>query len=297
MTDRAGIIHRVALTGAGGVLGRHMQSRLAQAGIEVVAVGRKDWDLRQWKSPEQLDEVFGRVDAVIHFGAVTPNPGQKLTPDVLMDANVRACAALGQWAALRGIPMVFAGSAGIYAPQAAPADEDAPQADCPVGGFYGLTKLLAERLLVGLTADGLALCTLRITSVYGAGLHPDKMIAKMLAAARRGETIALSAPVDDALNLVHADDVARAALMALRAGARGPFNIGSASLVTVADIAHAAVSVAGNGGVALPDGMASRPPECRFNVSLDRAARTFGFRPALSLAQGLTLMENDRHVL
>ncbi len=283
---------RVAVTGASGVLGRHLIAHLAAEGISAAAIGRAEWDLREWRDPAELDDLLGGVEAVFHFGAAMPGAGSD--PRALLDANVRACAALGLWATERRIPIVFTGSAGIYAASDRPADEAAAQADCPVGNLYGLTKLLAERLLVGLT--GLDLCVLRISSVYGAGLASGKMVAKMLAAASQGEPIQLSAPADDRINLVHAGDVARAAIMALRAGARGSFNIGGPAMVTVEEIAQAAVHAAGRGKVLQPSEAGRRQPECRFHISLDRARRAFGFVPEISLIEGMSLTLRGQYV-
>src|SRR5205085_5928207 len=102
----------------------------------------------------------------------------------------------------------------------------------PVSGLYGLSKLLAEQLLDSLVGQGLKLCVLRPSSIYGAGMPETRMVASMLARARRNEEIRLTPPVQDRINLVHASDVAAAAVAALKAEAWEIFNVAGPKAVS-----------------------------------------------------------------
>lgn len=289
-------IRSVALTGASGVLGRHLDHALSHRGITIVRLGRAEWDLRQWPEPDNLDVLIGDVDAVFHIGALTPSPHASLSAQDIMDANVRACAALGLWAAARRTPLVYAGSAGIYAPGNGPATEDAALAVAPLGGFYGQSKFLGEQVLTGLAAQrGLHLCVLRLTSLYGNGMNGEKRVAAWLAAAKEGKTITVAPPVSDAFNFLQAADAARAALLALDARAWGTFNIAGPDMTTIEDLAHACVRIAGRGAVEIEAMPEPRPPERHFDVSCARAAETFGYVPGFALDEGLRLMLEHRY--
>lgn len=290
-------LQRIALTGADGVLGRHTRAFAERDGLTVRALGRAEWDLRIWKDPQDLDVLLDGVDAVCHFGAAVPGPGSVVPASDLVDANVRACAAIGAWAAARNVPIVFAAGAGVYGPSPGPAVETSPETDCPVGGFYGLTKALGERLLVGLGADaGLRLSSLRITSLYGAGMHPAKIAMRWLKAAADGATIVVDQPADDAVNMVHAADVAAAALAALRAGTEGCFNVGGPTMVTMRELADACVRVAGRGKVVIGEREAPRPALARFHVSSNKALAAFGYAPRIGLIEGLAMTKGGSYV-
>ena len=65
-------MNEIALTGANGMTGCHMISLLRSKGIAYKAITRKEWDLTEWKSFDELDDIFGSVSAVFHFGAQLP---------------------------------------------------------------------------------------------------------------------------------------------------------------------------------------------------------------------------------
>lgn len=286
----------IAITGPGGVLGRHALAQCKQAGLNTISVGRDRWDLRQYKSAKELDTLMSNASAVMHFGAFVPEPGRPAAYEHLFDANVRACLALGEWAASRGIYIAYAGTCGVYRDQGAQKTEDTPLAPLPDGGFYGLTKFLGERTLAALETEGLPLCILRISSVYGAGMHPEKVVAKMLSAAASGGVIRLHHPVDDRVNFVHAADVARAALAATQLRLRGVYNIAAPNLVSMRELAEACIAVTGAGSVEVTSGEEGRSPTRRFDVSSEKATRKFDYQPRIDIREGLSMMYEQRYV-
>ena len=62
------VLKRIGLTGASGMLGAHLLSRLAQDGVATLATSRRrpvnlpagaiwtSWDLREWRTPAELDD-------------------------------------------------------------------------------------------------------------------------------------------------------------------------------------------------------------------------------------------------
>lgn len=277
----------VAVTGASGMVGRHVAAALSREGMQYTAVDRARWDLRRWASDEELDAIFSACDAIVHAGAAVPSPGRPIPAQDILDANVRACFCLGDWARRRGKPIVFVSGAVVYAAAGKRSiNEDDATTSRPEAGLYGLSKLLAEQLLDSLAAQGLKVCTLRPPSIYGAGMPETRMVAAMLAKARRGEDLRLLPPVRDRVSLVHAADVADAAVRALKKEAWGAFNVGGPDAVSIADIASACVAVAGRGKVIAP---ADDTSEGSLQYALDsgKAAATFGYSPRIWLEEGL----------
>ena len=173
-------MNKFAVTGSNGMTGSHMMSLLKSKGIPVKAVARKDWDLTEWKSFDELDHIFGSVSAIFHFGAQLPynnfNNDNWQTQQIF-DANIRSCLNLAEWAKLRNIPIVFLSSAAVYEdPHASKITETNPKVVNGFGGFYGYSKLAAENILNHLSAEGLKCIVLRPSSLYGYGLPSEKII-------------------------------------------------------------------------------------------------------------------------
>lgn len=294
------VLSCVGLTGASGMLGAHLLARFARDGVRMRVTSRQrpslphtgetwlSWDLKAWRTPAELDRLFPDVEAMIHAGAPIPaTPGAIPLRD-LMDASARASLCLGEWCLARGIPLVFVSGAIVYAqPERAGICESDDLGCWRPRWDYSLSKLLSEQALRGLESAGLALCILRPASIYGAGMAERQMIPRFLETASSGAAIELMPPVDDRVNLVHADDVAEAVACALACGASGVFNIAAAVEVTIAEIAETCVDVAGRGSVSVKRVAAKRSPKISFGLDGSAARVTLGFAPQVGLRQGL----------
>lgn len=288
----------IGLTGATGMLGRHLHAALDDAGYAVWPVARTSessgnstpWDLNTWQSDAAFDEIFSGVAAIVHAGALVPGA---LMPDenVLYDVNVRACANLAQWALRRSVPVIFVSGAIVYADTLAGGIvEDAPLG-WAWGGYYGFTKLLAEDVWQRFRSQGLRVAVLRPSSIYGCGLHSNKIISRFLASARDDGAIDLSPPVDDGLDLVHAADVARAVVAVLNRNAWDTFNIGSGGPISLKELAQASVDVCGSGYLQIngTNGDA-RLPVTRYGLNSDKAREVLGWSPQIDIRMGLKMM-------
>lgn len=299
------VLKRLGLTGASGMLGRHVVSLLFDIGVETVATSLdypgalplgsswQPWDLEQWKSPQELDHIFPEVQALIHMGAIVPNaflPSRQK----IFDANIRSCLCLGEWAVERGIPIVFISGSTVYADSCRqPIYETDPTSPCGFGGFYGFSKLMGEEVFAHLAGQGLQLCILRPSSMYGCGLDRSKMLMKFLLTAAGDEMIELMPPVEDRINLVHASDVAWAVIRSLEHEARGVFNIAGEKTVSILEIAETCIEVAGRGQVSFKEVGETRLPEVRFALNCEAAREAFGYRAQISLKKGIAMIWND----
>jgi nucleoside-diphosphate-sugar epimerase len=284
------------------MLGRHVIAAFRRIGQGVVATSRtrpadlpegvvwRPWDLTVAAGPGQLDALFGDVGAVVHAGAAVPGGGVPLTDQAIMQANVVATHAIGRWAQERGIPMLLVSGAIVYGPGGRGVAETTPRGAVIEGGTYGLSKALADMAIDVLRGQGLRATILRATSIWGNGLHHGKMIPSLLDRAGRGEVIRLKQPVADAVNLVHAADVAAAIVAALRHGAAGVFNVPGPRLYSIEEIARACVRVCGQGSVEIEPTAEECQPTLRFDVDGAAAAAAFGYSPHVELEQGLAAM-------
>lgn len=297
------VLNRVLVTGAAGMVGRHLVGALTNAGIEVLASGRSPsddlppktkwipWDLGDWLDADTLNGIFGEVDAIVHAGAAVPGNERKLTSKEYFDTNVRSCLNIGEWALDHDTPVVFISGAIVYAEIDKPdLKENSPTSRHGSGGFYGFTKLLAEHLFENLRARGLRVGILRPSSIYGEGLPYEKMIMKFLSAANRDGEIRLSPPTEDRIGMVHAADVARAALLLIQEKAWETFNISGGQTSSIEEIATACIHAVGKGKIEIKDEKPIRPATTRFDLDCSKASQLLGFSPELDLQDGLKLM-------
>ena len=275
---------KIAVTGANGMTGRHMLALLKEKGIPYKAITRNEWDICKWKSFDELDAIFNECKAAFHFAAQLP--GERGSTENLFDANVRSCLNLAEWATDRSIPIVFLSGSTVYKNAH---KENILESDEKVingfGGFYGYTKFLAENIFEHYKSEGLKSIILRSSSIYGYGLSSDKLIPHYLSLAGQGEIIKISQP-NNKINLIHAYDVAMAALTAFQSKSWGVFNIGSRNQ-SIIEIAKMAVKVMGKGEISIEDFNENIESFTRFDLDSSLAKKTFGFKPGISLEKGM----------
>lgn len=295
------VLNKIGLTGSNGMLGRHLRAALQLAGSEVAAVSRSGtdgsvaWDLSEWLDMEELDELFAGAQAVVHAGASLHHSGE-VDEARMFDANVRACLNLGQWAMSRSLPLVYISGAIVYAdPCALLQKESAPLGWSGLGGFYGLSKLLAEEALKHLRQQGLKLCILRPTSIYGHGIGADKMVRRFLATAKRNGVIELAEPVEDRVDIVHAADVSAATVAALTRECWEILNVSSGKPISIMELAEASLAVAGNGQIKVNgEAPADYKASVMYSLDISRAEECIDWRPSIGLREGLAMLMHEQ---
>lgn len=291
------VLNKVGLTGSNGMLGRHLRAALEASGAEVMAVSRTGadgsaaWDLSEWLGMEVLEQIFSGVQAVVHAGAFV-QPSGTVDEARMFDANVRACLNLGQWAMNRNVPLLYISGAIVYADPCQPLqNESAPLGWSGLGGFYGLSKLLAEDVLMRLRQQGLNLSVLRPTSIYGHGIGADKMVSRFLATAVTGNAIELSQPVGDRVDLVHAADVSDAAVASLKNECWETLNVSSGKPVSILELAEACVYVAGSGRIEVRgEPPANHKTSVKYSLDISLAAERIHWQPRIDMHKGLSML-------
>ncbi|MHC1696857.1 MAG: NAD-dependent epimerase/dehydratase family protein [Geobacteraceae bacterium] len=298
-------IRKIALTGASGMVGMHLLQAAKSRGISCATASRsrpgflpgfsswQSWDLCTWLENDALDEIFGDVDALFHVGAITPRKNVSIPHRQMFDANVRSCLCLGIWALRKDIPVVYLSSSASY-PEAPRITENTGLAPIEerIGGFYGYTKMLGEDLFSSLAAEGLKLCILRPSSIYGTGLSEDQMLSVFMQRAKGSQDLEIRCNPESRVNLLHAYDVASAVFKAVEKGASGIFNIACPRTYTFLEIAQRIQTVCGKGRIVLSPGCEMFPSFTRFDLDCSAAEKGFGFSAAIDLEIGLRLMNN-----
>lgn len=283
---------KVALTGASGLLGRHLVALLDQRGIAAVRIDRSHWDLQDRVGYDRLDQLVQGADVFVHCAAridMADAADDGLAWQTLFDSNVRATLNAARWAANRDVQFIFVSSGSVYRdPHARRIRETADTGPGPLGGDYATTKRLAEAGLAELVLTaGLRATVLRPSALYGFGLPEDKFLVRLLRDAAAGQDIVVTGP-DNRIDFLHAHDLSRAILQSAQASAHGTFNISGGQLTALADLGQTILSVGGAGGtVQIRPG--DTPPFTRFDLDPDAAGAAFGYHPSVSLATGLRM--------
>ncbi|WP_291297152.1 NAD(P)-dependent oxidoreductase [Elioraea sp.] len=231
------------VTGATGFIGRHLVGRLDAAGYAVHALLRRGSDasrlpaaITAHREPPALDALLAtiRPDVVLHLATEYRHGHDHAAIAPMLAANVTLGTMLADAAARAGVGgFVTLGTAAQHA---------GPGGDAPAT-LYAASKQAFEVLLGAIArAAGLPTATLLVFETFGPGDTRGKILDRMIAAAMTGAPLDLS-PGEQAIDLVHVDDVVGAIVLAaegLAAGtlpAGGRFALSSGTAVTLRDLA------------------------------------------------------------
>jgi UDP-glucose 4-epimerase len=229
-------------------------------------------------------------DVIFHLAASVGNT--RSIDDPVRDSQVNVIGTLNVLNAARanGIArVVLSSSAGIFGElKTLPIAEDHPQdPDSP----YGVSKLAAEKMcLVYNKLYGMKNVCLRYFNVYGVRQRYDAygnvipiFAEKML----RHTTVTIFGDGEQTRDFVHVNDVARANYLAsLSESAAGPFNLGSASRISINELARLMSEIIGEPTeIVWGD---PRPGDVRDSLaSVEAAHGAFGFTPSTPIEEGL----------
>ena len=150
------------------------------------------------------------IDAVVHLAAETSVLGSMERPALVHRVNVDVTAALLELCRERGVEgFVMASTNAVVGNLDGTMTERVPLAPLTP---YGATKAAAEMLLSGYHgAYGLRTVALRLTNVYGPGMHhKDSFVPRLMRAAADDGGVQVYGDGRQRRDLVHVSDVARA---------------------------------------------------------------------------------------
>jgi len=274
----------VLIVGATSSLGTALRPRLAST-MSVITAGRQGCDIAV--DLHAVDEPIvlpSGLHAVVHLAAhFGGSSGQALADAIAVNGQgtLRLCAAAAEAGAEH---FIYVSS--IFA---------LAEPGTPAYGAYAATKRLAEDVARLVSADrGLALGILRPSAIYGPqpGLRAHQpFLYRIIDHAREGRDVVLFGSHDPRRNYVHVDDVAGAIHAMLVHRAVGTFTCQFPRDVTYGEVARTAFSVFGNGGQVIFDETKPDIPDNVFPID-EALQRMTGFRPRMSLEEGLRAMTN-----
>jgi len=271
---------RIAVGGAAGFIGRHLCAALETSGADVVRFGAEG-------PPE------GHVDALVWAGGRRGN-------DEAGQREQHVAAPLRALQRLEPRRLVYLSSAEVYGGVPVPFHEDGPVAPATP---YGQAKRAGELALAQACAASpsapsssssptslSSLIILRPTVIYGPGQTPTMLLPAALAALRAGRPFPCTEG-KQTRDFLHVADLVALIQRCLEPDApAGTYNAGSGQEVRVREALTILAAAIGPDAAALLQlgALATRPDEAqRYVVDIDRAAQRLGWRPRISLAEGL----------
>ena len=301
MSERA-----VAVTGGLGFVGAHLCRALAARGWHVrcadrlsgvygAGSGHEAWSslaslgnvdlLRADVGRERIDALLDGAQAVMHLAAL---PGVRAGHDTdeLWGENVLSTVRMAAEACRRGQRFVLGSTSSVYGnPQRAPSAEDAVPAPL---SRYAISKLAAEDASLGLASrHGADVVIARLFTVFGPGQRPDMAFARWIRAILAGRAVEWCARDAATRDFTYVDDAVAGLIAALERGRGGQI-----------------YNIAGSGPAPLRralrvlERLLERPALVRRTQPFAgeaaltwgcgrKAARELGYRPRVSLEQGL----------
>jgi nucleoside-diphosphate-sugar epimerase len=309
---------KVFITGASGFIGKALAKRCRELGAEVSGLDFKadaEWGViaGDLTHPQQWKHALQGVDLVIHTAAIVSNTASM---DLAWNINVKATAALLAHCVEAGVKRFLQLSSVAAYGFAATEEVNEDQPLRPMGNTYVDTKIASEHCVLACHARGAMDCTIvRPGDVYGPGSRP--WVVLPLEVIKAGKFM-LPAHGQGLFSPVYVDDIVNGILLAATRpeGAGQIFNISGGITPTcaeffghhtrmvnakplktmgtrvariLAEIVRIAVTTFG-GTTELGGGtidMLSR----KAGYSIAKAGRLLGYRPEVSLEEGMRLTE------
>ncbi|MFB6113985.1 MAG: NAD-dependent epimerase/dehydratase family protein [Halodesulfurarchaeum sp.] len=296
----------VLVTGGAGFIGSHLAETLANARpapevrvLDDLSTGNRDnvpdnatfveGDVRD---EEILSTAMEDVDVVFHQSALVSVEASVDDPRRSHSNNVEGTLAVLEASRSRDTRVIVASSAAIYGePTEIPVPESHPKSP---KSPYGLEKLTADRYTrLYHRLYGIETVALRYFNVYGprqsAGDYSG-VISIFLEQARSGQPITVHGDGSQTRDFVHVTDVVRANLLAAHTDTVGAaVNVGTGTETAVQELAGTISDLTDSGADIVHTDPRTGDIE-RSAADLSKAESALGYRPTVSLENGLTTM-------
>ena len=225
-----------------------------------------------------------RPDVVIHMASF---PRQKVVnadpawgAQVMMEGLINVLESAKRYQVDR---VVYISSSMVYGDFEDQVTEDS---ECSPIGQYGIMKLAGEHLVKDYHRRGaFDYVVIRPSAVYGPLDVEDRVIAKFMLGAMRGETLKVNG-AEETLDFTYVDDAADGIVSAATRimSANRIYNITKSHSVTLLNAAEMIVQIVGKGTVEVRDKDADFPS--RGALDIDRARVILGYDPKVDVEEG-----------
>lgn len=270
----------IVVTGAKGIIGRAVSSRLSAAGIPVSLISRDIFDLSSGQ--DLLSFVKEKPAAVIHLAAAVPHSSRYPDTDVSAELTRRIDHCVYDAARMWNCRVIYASGCSLYDKYSS----DTKYEDTPVllrsSSPYLMAKNDGEKLFGMLPS----FAVMRVSAPLGPGLPSSVVAMRFLELARMGKKICLWGTGKREQDYVDVNDIANAMIKASFAEANGIFNIASNKPTPMLELANVIVKVLRQGSIEFSDRL--DPLEGEYaRYSNAKALEIFGWMPQQPIEESI----------
>lgn len=298
----------IGITGCSGMLGRHLINFfLKKKNFNLVCVSRRKVKIKnkrfKWKklnlslikNENKFKKLFKNVSVIIHAGSAVPSKNIKLVKNDYLNTNIRSSKKLISFAKKNNIHLIFISGAIIYGNTLKKVKENIKINNSKVLNYENSKRIIDLHLLSMINKYKCKFTILRPSSIYGKGLKDDKIIIQLINKIKSGKKIMLKSPFEK-INFIHANDVANATFISLIKKKYGVFNIGSKKSYSIKDIAKICNNFATKKVIIKVNKSRNKLMfKTRFNISINRAIKNLGWKPKISMIQGIRLIFKNKY--
>ena len=302
---------KILVTGGYGLIGHNVVARLKQQGHQAYIVDNKTnyGIIPQSEIDYLMSERAKKLDYHLHYNTnivdtdnidyvvkttqpevlvhMASFPRQKVVnanPQLGADVMMRGLINLLESARAHGVRrFVYISSSMVYGDFTDQVTEDAV---CNPQGQYGIMKLAGEWLVKDYARrTGMEYVIIRPSAVYGPLDVEDRVVAKFMLTAMRGETLRVNG-ASETLDFTYVDDAADGIVAAaLEVGAANDtYNITKSHSVSLLQAAQMVVDIVGRGSIEVRNKDADFPSRGALNI--DKARERLGYDPKVDVEEG-----------
>lgn len=270
------------LTGANGFIGKAYQRYSKNNCIYGTTSFKKGFPFVQFEDEykdinEKLEEY--KVDNIIHAASIIPASFAEANFELYLK-NIRMFNNILNYS-FQNYPnkLIYLGGFGSM--------EDLNKRDCK--DFYTLAKLTGEDFCSLLNAKGINTVTLRLPSPYGVGGNENSVIHKFIKQALKNETITLYNKGERTQNFINVKDVISAINLAENHNGTGTFTIADTKEYSMKQLAELIIKLTNSSSNInyIATDSKTEQPRNKLDFSINSATKELGFKPQISLEEGL----------
>jgi UDP-glucose 4-epimerase len=229
-------------------------------------------------------------EVLVHMASFPRQKVVNANPQLGADVMMRGLINLLESARAHGVRrFVYISSSMVYGDFTDQVTEDAV---CNPQGQYGIMKLAGEWLVKDYARrTGMEYVIIRPSAVYGPLDVEDRVVAKFMLTAMRGETLRVNG-ASETLDFTYVDDAADGIVAAaLEVGAANDtYNITKSHSVSLLQAAQMVVDIVGRGSIEVRNKDADFPSRGALNI--DKARERLGYDPQVDVEEGFHAYHN-----
>ncbi len=290
---------KILVTGGAGFIGSHLVDALIKRGAKVIVIDnlsigrekninpRAEFHKLDIRNFNQISPLFNEVDYVFHKAALRlweceENPAEAIKTNIMGTFNVcQACVNAGVK------KIIAASSASVYGEGVYfPIDENHPLNNY---SFYGAAKVANEQLFRAFWRKyGLNYITFRYFNVYGPRMDSRLVVMNFLNKIKKKERPIIFGNGLTTVDLIYINDVVKANILALKSKITNEvFNICTGKETSLKELLEIILKITKSNISPIYQPSDPRLIIKRSCGSFEKAKKMLGFKPKISLEQGL----------